>query len=88
MVALYCVVWKDAQGGANAGWREVEELVQAEVATAVSCGAILVNDEEKLIICPHLIIDNSTVIQGDAELVIPKQWVISLTKVYTVGQHG
>ena len=88
MVDLYCVVWKDAQGGANTGWREVEELVQAKVATAVSCGAVLVNDEEKLIICPHLIIDNSTVIQGDAELVIPKQWVISVTKVYTAGQHG
>ena len=50
MVDLYCVVWKDAQGGSNVGWRGVEELTNIEVATAVSCGAILLNDEEKLII--------------------------------------
>ena len=81
MAALYCVVWKDAHGGANTGWRELEELVQAKVATAVSCGAILVNDQEKLIVCPHLIIENSTIIQGDAEIVIPQQWVLSVTKL-------
>ena len=34
MVDLYCVVWKDAQGGSNAGWREVEELTKIKVATA------------------------------------------------------
>ena len=85
MVDLYCGVWKDAQAGSNVGWREVEELTKIEVATAVSCGAILLNDEEKLIICPHLLVEDNKIIEGDAELVIPQQWVISITKVYTVG---
>ena len=84
MVDLYCVVWKDAQGGSNAGWREVEELTKIKVATAISCGSILLNDEEKLIICPHLLIEDNKIIEGDAELVIPQQWVISITKVHPV----
>ena len=81
MVDIYCVVWKDAQGGSNVGWRDVGELTNIKVATAVSCGAILLNDEEKLIICPHLLIENNKIIEGDAELVIPQQWVISVTKL-------
>ena len=81
MVKIYKVVWKDAQGGANVGWRELEELTQAKVATAVSCGAILINDEDKIIICPHMLITNGEIIQGDAELVIPKQWVTSIEEL-------
>jgi len=29
MVKIYKVVWKDAQRGANVGWRELNELTQA-----------------------------------------------------------
>jgi hypothetical protein len=28
MVKIYRVVWEDAQGGANVGWRELSELTQ------------------------------------------------------------
>ena len=77
MVKIYKVVWKDAQGGANVGWRELDELTQAKVATAVSCGAVLVQDEEKIVICPHMLVEDGEIIEGDAELVIPKQWVVS-----------
>ena len=81
MVKIYKVVWKDAQGGANAGWRELDELTQAKVATAVSCGAVLVNDEEKVIICPHMLVEDGNITEGDAEIVIPKQWVVSISEL-------
>jgi hypothetical protein len=81
MVKIYKVVWKDAQGGANVGWRELDELTQAKVATAVSCGALLVNNEEKIIICPHMLVEDGEIIEGDAEIVIPKQWVISIDEL-------
>lgn len=87
MVKIYRVVWKDAQGGANVGWRELDELTQAKVATAVSCGALLVNDEEKIIICPHMLVEDEEITEGDAELVIPKQWVISIDELEAVS-HG
>ena len=87
MVKIYRVVWKDAQGGANVGWRELSELTQAKVATAVSCGAVLVNDEEKVIICPHGLVEDGNITEGDAEIVIPKQWVISIDELEAVS-HG
>ena len=75
---IYRVVWKDAQGGANVGWRDLEDLKHIEVAIAVSCGVILVDDAERLVICPHFLLDSDGKIeQGDAEIVIPKQWVVS-----------
>jgi hypothetical protein len=75
---IYRVVWKDAQGGANMGWRDLEDLKHIEVAIAVSCGIILVDDLERLVICPHFLLDEyGAVEQGDAEIVIPKQWVVS-----------
>ena len=75
---IYRVVWKDAQGGSNMGWRDLEDLSKGTVAIAVSCGVLLVNDDEKLIICPHCLVDDEGRIEeGDAEIVIPKQWVVS-----------
>ena len=84
MVKLYKVVWKDAQVGSNLGWRELSELVQGKVAIAVSCGAVLVDDEEKVIICPHLLVDDGKITEGDAEIVIPKQWVVSMEELRAV----
>jgi len=84
MVDIYCVVWKDAQGGANVGWRDIKELQSLEPATAISVGTLLHNDEYKLIICPHVLIEDGKVTEGDAELVIPTAWVNSITKVHTV----
>ena len=69
------------------GWRELSELTQAKVATAVSCGAVLVNDEEKVIICPHVLVEDGNITEGDAEIVIPKQWVISIDELEAVS-HG
>ena len=63
------------------GWRELSELTQAKVATAVSCGAVLVNDEDKIIICPHMLVEDGKITEGDAELVIPKQWVVSMEEL-------
>ena len=63
------------------GWRELSELTQAKVATAVSCGAVLVNDEDKIIICPHMLVEDGKITEGDAELVIPKQWVTSMEEL-------
>ena len=69
------------------GWRELDELTQAKVATAVSCGAVLIHDEEKIIICPHMLVEDGEMTEGDAELVIPKQWVISIDELEAVS-HG
>jgi len=63
------------------GWRELSELTQAKVATAVSCGAVLVNDEDKIIICPHMLVEDGKITEGDAEIVIPKQWVTSMEEL-------
>lgn len=82
MVDIYCVVWKDAQGGANVGWRDINELKSLEPATAVSVGTILHRDEYKLIICPHVLLDEGQITEGDAELVIPTAWVNSITKIH------
>jgi len=84
MVDIYCVVWHDAQGGANIGWRDIEELKTLKPAIAVSVGAVLHQDEYKLIICPHVLLEEGEVTEGDAELVIPTSWVTSLTKIYTL----
>lgn len=84
MVDIYCVVWKDAQGGANVGWRDINELKSLEPATAVSVGTVLHRDEYKLIICPHVLLDQGKITEGDAELVIPTAWVNSITKIHTL----
>ena len=84
MVDIYCVVWKDAQGGANVGWRDINELKSLEPATAVSVGTVLHRDEYKLIICPHVLLDKGQITEGDAELVIPTAWVNSITKIHTL----
>jgi len=63
------------------GWRELSELTQAKVATAVSCGAVLVNDEDKIIICPHMLVEDGKITEGDAEIVIPKQWVLTMEEL-------
>jgi len=66
------------------GWRDIKELQSLEPATAISVGTLLHNDEYKLIICPHVLIEDGKVTEGDAELVIPTAWVNSITKVHTV----
>lgn len=81
MVKICKVVWKDAQGGANVGWRSLDELTESKVATAVSIGVILVDDDEKIIVCPHLLVEDDVIDQGDAEIVIPKQWVMSIVEL-------
>lgn len=79
---VYRVAWKDAEGGARIGWRDIEELRAGTVAIAVSIGVLLVSDEEKLILCPHYLPDeNGNPVQGDAEIVIPYQWVIKMEKL-------
>lgn len=79
---VYRVTWKDAEGGARIGWRDIEELMSGTVAIAVSIGVLLVNDEEKIILCPHFLPDEKgNPEQGDAEIVIPRQWVVKMEKL-------
>ena len=77
MVTLSKVVWRDAAGGSNMGWRSIIALKEIETATVISCGAIIYEDDEKIIICPHMIIENNEISEGDAEIAIPKAWIIS-----------
>jgi len=41
----------------------------------------LVNDEDKIIICPHMLVEDGKITEGDAEIVIPKQWVVSISEL-------
>ena len=59
------------------GWRPLLALKEQETATVISCGAIVHEDEEKIIICPHMIIENDEISEGDAEIAIPKSWIVS-----------
>jgi len=83
MVTIHRVVWRDAVGGSNTGWRPLSELMEQDVATVISCGAIIHEDEEKIIICPHIIVEDEKIIEGDAEITIPKDWIISNMKMAT-----
>ena len=77
MVTLHRVIWRDAAGGSNMGWRSIIALKEIETATVISCGAIIYEDDEKIIICPHMIVEDDEISEGDAEIAIPKAWIIS-----------
>jgi len=79
---LYLVEWRDACGGTKEGWRPLEDLKQIREATILSCGAVIHMDEERLIVCPHIIPDaDGNVVEGDAEIAIPMGWVMSITEL-------
>jgi hypothetical protein len=81
VVTLHKVIWRDAAGGSNMGWRSIIALKEIETATVISCGAIIYEDDEKIIICPHMIIENDEISEGDAEIAIPKSWIVSNLKM-------
>jgi len=77
VVTLTKIVWHDASGGSNMGWRDINELKQITAAVAVSCGMVIHEDDDIIIICPHMLLEDGKAIQGDAEIAIPKAWIIS-----------
>jgi hypothetical protein len=81
MVTLHKVVWQDATGGSNMGWRDLEDLTKQETTTIISCGAIIYEDAEKIIVCPHIILEDGEIKQGDAEIAIPRSWIVSNLKM-------
>lgn len=83
MVTIHRVVWRDAVGGSNTGWRSLEDLKEQKTATVISCGALIYEDDEKIVICPHMIVEGEDIIEGDAELAIPKGWIVSNMKMAT-----
>ena len=88
MVTFYKVVWLDASGGGNIGWRPLEELITTKPARVVSCGIKIHEDDLTVTICPHVILNsNNEVEQGDAEIVIPKQWLLSCNILNTETEH-
>lgn len=81
MITLHKIVWHDASGGSNTGWRDLSELKQITAAIAVSSGVIIHEDDDLIIICPHILVEDGQVAQGDAEIAIPKAWIISNEKL-------
>ena len=77
IITLHKIVWHDASGGSNTGWRDIDELKKVTAAIAVSSGVIIHEDETIIIICPHILLEDGQVVQGDAEIAIPKAWIIS-----------
>lgn len=59
------------------GWRDISELKKVTAAIAVSCGMIIHEDDDIIIICPHMLLEDGKATQGDAEIAIPKAWIIS-----------
>jgi len=48
----------------------------------MSCGVILHQDEQRILICPHVLLnDKGLVEEGDAELAIPMDWVTSIQEL-------
>ena len=68
MVTLHRVIWRDAAGGSNMGWRSIIALKEIETATVISCGAIIYEDDEKIIICPHMIVEDDEISDEDEQL--------------------
>jgi hypothetical protein len=77
VVTLTKILWHDASGGSNMGWRDIDELKKVTAALALSCGMIIHEDDDTIIICPHMLLEDGKPVQGDAEIVIPKTWIIS-----------
>ena len=74
---IHIVKWQDATGGSNIGWRDIKELKNLKTATVLSCGTILKETENYIIICPHFILgEDKEITEGDAEIIIPKSWVM------------
>ena len=69
------------------GWRPLLALKEQETAKVISCGYIMYEDSEIIIICPHMIIENDEISEGDAEIAIPKAWIVSNLKM-TVFPEG
>jgi|TARA_R110000803_G_C11859005_1_gene306897 hypothetical protein len=83
-VNIYKVIWFDAAGGGNIGWRPLDDLVKTKPAQVISCGIKLHEDAISITICPHIILDEDNKIeQGDAEIVIPKQWVLECQIIHS-----
>ena len=79
MPRLFLVKWRDACGGTRSGWRSVEEMKETKEAEVMSCGVILHQDERRLLLCPHVLLDDDgQVEEGDAEIAIPMDWVTSV----------
>jgi len=79
---LFLIRWRDACGGGRIGWRSVEEMRDTKEATVLSCGVILHQDEQRILICPHVLLnDKGLVEEGDAELAIPMDWVTSIQEL-------
>ena len=72
------VEWLDASGGIKSGWRPTTDIRKGgKPAPAVSVGFLLTDDENAMIVCPHLVGENLE--DGDGEVVIPKSWVVKVT---------
>ena len=71
---LVLIEWRDARGGIIAGWRPVSDMrKKSEPSPAVSVGWVVREDEESVVVCPHLVGDARE--EGDGEIVIPRDWV-------------
>lgn len=88
---IFLVVWRDACGGARQGWRDVGDLMLTNPATVWSFGLLLDEDDDRLLLCPHVVMrgdDDMTATQGDAEIAIPKDWVVSKRALGYVEDDG
>lgn len=67
------VKWLDANGGVREKWRPLSSM-SGKPTIAHSLGAVLQDDVECIVICPHWTDDGD----GDGEITIPKGCVVSV----------
>lgn len=65
---LVYVEWEDARG-VTQEWTDVEELEKCETCTCISIGLLLVNDNKRVVVLPHLGLDP---VNGCGEMTIPR----------------
>lgn len=74
---IVLILWRDAFGGSNIGWRPINDIARSETVVASTVGFLLKEDKDRLVVCPHM--TGADDCDGDGEIAIPASWVIKKT---------
>ena len=73
---LLVVEWEDAFGGVRQGWRALKDMTDGPVKS-LSVGWVLRETLDCITLVPHL----SGTDEGDGEINIPAQWILSKREI-------
>jgi hypothetical protein len=72
---IVLVVWLDACGGSKDGWHSMRSILRQKPYEARSVGYLVREEEDYIVVCPHLVGIGERDIDGDGELAIPRSWI-------------